>query len=149
MKVILLQDVPGVGKKWDIKDVKGGYGRNFLLARKLAVLATSSAIKNIELKKTQESQKKTIQEDLLDKSFDSLKDFSFLIERKANEKGHLFDGVDVKEIAGLLEEKLKGKIPVEYIKLEKPLKEVGKHEITVAKGDRQESFTVEIKPKED
>ncbi len=148
MRIILLQDVPGIGKKWETKEAKGGYARNFLLARKLAVLATPASLKDAELKKAQEFKKRLVQEDLFEKLLESLKDAVFVVERKVNEKGHLFDGFDVKEIAGLLEEKLKGKIPLEYIKLEKPIKEIGKHEITVQKGDRKATFQLEVKPEE-
>lgn len=146
MKVILTQDIPGVGKKWDVKEIKGGYARNYLLPANLAVLATPKAIKDAELKKAQEVQKKAIQENLLEKSLDSLKDFILVIERKTNEKGHLYDAVDVKEIAGLLTEKLKSEISPEHIKIEKPIKEIGKYEIAVQKGDRQVPFQIEIKP---
>ncbi len=149
MKVIITQDVPGVGKKWDVKEIKGGYARNYLLPANLAVLATPQSIKDAEIKKKNELQKKKIQENLLEKSLDSLKDFTFVVERKVNEKGHLYDAVDVKEIAGLLEEKLKGKIPPECIILEKPLKETGKHKITLRKGEREAVFEIEIKAKED
>ena len=110
------------------------------MLRNLAVLATPASMKDAELRRAQEEKKKLIQEDLFEKSLESLQDVVFVVERKANEKGHLFDGVDVKEIAGLLEEKLKGKIPLEYIKLEKPIKEIGKHEITVQKGEPQSVF---------
>ncbi len=149
MKIILLQDVPGVGKKWEVKEEKGGYARNFLLARNLAVIATPKALKDAKIKQEQGAQKKALHEDLLGKSLESLKDTIIIIERKANEKGHLFDGVDAKEIAGLLGEKLKGEISPEYIQLEKPIKEIGQHEITVQKGDHKTSFKIEIKVKED
>lgn len=148
MKIILLQDVAGIGKKWEIKEVKGGYARNYLFAQNLALLATPKAIKDAELKQKQDTQKKIIQKDLLEKSFEALRDFTFVVERKANEKGHLYDAVDIKEIAELLKEKLKGEIPSEYIKLEKPLKEIGKHEIVLQKGDWQVPFQIEIKAKE-
>lgn len=166
--MILLQDVPGVGKKWEAKEVKGGYARNYLLVRNLAAIATQSALKDVKLKQEQEAQKSAIQKDLLEKTIDSLQDKVFIIERKANEKGHLFDGVDAREIAEILKEKFPPKarfagaiarradqplaekieIPFEYIKLEKPIKEIGKHEIMVQKGDRQVSFQIEIKPEE-
>ncbi len=149
MKIILSQDVPGVGKKWEVKEEKGGYARNYLLARNLAILATPKALKDAKLKQGQEAQKKALHEDLFGKSLESLKDSVIVIERRANEKGHLFDGVDAKEIAGLLEEKLKGEISPDYIQLEKPIKEIGQHEITVQKRDLKVSFQIEIKTKED
>ncbi len=146
MKIILLQDVAGVGKKWEIKEVKGGYGRNYLLAHNLAILATAKTLKDAKLKKEQGTQKQAVQKNLLEKSLKSLQNFTFTIEKKANEKGHLYDALDIKEIAELLTEKLKSEILPENIKIEKPIKETGKHEIAVAKGDRQVSFEIEIVP---
>jgi len=149
MKVILTQDIPGVGKKWEIKDVKPGYGRNYLLSRDLAIPLTPGNLKDVQLRQKQEAQKKAIQKDLLKKSFESLKDFNFIIERKANEKGHLYDAVDIKEIAEFLKKKIKAEIPLDYIKLDKPIKEIGKYKIPLQKEDLEISFEIEIKPKED
>ncbi len=148
MKVILLRDVPDVGRKWDIKEVKAGYGRNYLLAQNLAVLATPKSLKTVKARQEQDTQNKALEDNLLEKTLDSLKKSVFVIEKKANEKGHLFDGVDMKEISALLGKKLKIVIPVEYIKLEKPIKEIGKHKITVAKGDHEAVFEIEIKATE-
>lgn len=145
MKVILLQDVPGVGKKWEVKEVKNGYAGNYLLPRNLAVMATKGALKDIKLRQAQEAQKRAVQEDLLGKSFESIRDTVLIIERKANEKGHLFDGVDVKEIAELLGEKIKADVPAESINLEKTIKEIGKHKISIQKGDLEVPFEIEIK----
>ncbi len=145
MEVILLQDVPGVGKKWEIKEVKNGYAGNYLLPRNLAVMATKGALKDIKLRQTQEVQKRAVQEDLLGKSFESIRDTVFIIERKTNEKGHLFDGVDAREIAELLGEKIKADVPVESVNLEKTIKEVGKHKISIQKGDQEVPFEIEIK----
>ncbi len=145
MKIILLKNVPGVGEKWDVKEVKGGYGRNYLIANGLAVMAAKKALKEAQIKKEREKQKKAVQEDLFEKSLDSLKESNLVAEKKANEKGHLFDGVDAKEIAEIIKENLKIEIPLEYIKLEKPIKEIGKHEIAVQKGKRKINFPLEIK----
>lgn len=152
MKIILLQDVAGTGRKWEAKDVKGGYARNYLLPAKLAVLATPKTVKGAELKRKQEAQKRTIQEELFEKSLESLRNFTFIVEKKVNEKGHLYDALDVKEIVELLKEKLGGEIPLKYIRIEKPIKEIGRHKITVPKRGpegQEVSFEIEIKPKED
>ncbi len=86
-----------------------------------------------------------MQEDLLGKSLESIRDTVLVIERKTNEKGHLFDGVDAKEIAELVEEKTKIKIPAEYINLEKAIKEVGKYKISIRRGEQEVPFEIEIK----
>lgn len=152
MKIILLKDVPGVGQKWDVKEVKAGYGRNYLIARGLAVLAAPKALKEAQLKKEREKQNKAVQENLLEKSLERLGGANIVIEKKANEKGHLFDGVGAEEIAEIIKENLKIEIPAEYIRLEKPIKEIGRHEIAVQKGlpagkagEREIKFQLEIK----
>lgn len=148
MKVILSQDIAGLGKKWDVKEVKRGYGRNFLLLRNLAVLATKKSIDNAKIRQEQELQEKSLKEDLLKKTLDSFKNSIILLERKANEKGHLFDGVDTRELAEIINEKFKIKIPVDYIKLEKPLKETGVHQVIIKSGGYEALLQVEIKAKE-
>ncbi len=148
MKVILSQDIAGLGKKWDVKEVKRGYGRNFLLLRNLAVLATKKSIDNAKIRQEQELQEKSLKEDLLKKTLDRFKNSIILLERKANEKGHLFDGVDTRELAEIINEKFKIKIPVDYIKLEKPLKETGVHQVIIKSGGYEASLQVEIKAKE-
>lgn len=145
MKIILLKDVPGVGEKWDVKKVKGGYARNYLIINGLAIMATKKALKEAQIKKEREKQNKAVRENLFEKSLDSLKESNLIAEKKANEKGHLFDGVDAREIAEIIKEDLKIEIPPEYIKLEKPIKEIGKHEIVVQKGEREINFQLEIK----
>ena len=144
MNVILSQDVPGVGKKWDTKEVKGGYGRNYLLPANLAVLATKGALENIKLKQKQEEQKRAVYDELLHKSLEDLKGSALVIRRKTNKKGHLFDGVDVKEISAILREKTRMEIPSEWIRLEKPIKESGKHKITLRRSGLESSFEIEI-----
>lgn len=144
MKVVLSQDVPNVGKKWDVKEVKNGYGRNYLLARNLAKLATGKTLKEAEQKNKQDFQEKALQENLLRKSLESLKDSIITVEKKVNEKGHLFDGLDAREIAGILKEKINIKISPEHIELGEAIKEMGKHKITFRKGDWETSFEIEI-----
>jgi len=145
MKIILLKDVPGAGEKWDVKEVKGGYARNHLIANGLAVMATAKALKEAQIKKEREKQSKAVQENLLEKSLDSLEETNLVAEKKANEKGHLFDGVDAREVAEIIKENLKIEILPEYIKLEKPIKEIGRHEIAVQKSGREINFQLEIK----
>ncbi len=146
MKIILLQDIAGIGKKWEVKEIKGGFARNYLLARNLAVLATPKAQKDAELKRKQKAQGKAVQEDLLLKSLASLHGAVLEIERKANEKGHLFDGLDVKEIGEIIKEKLNVEIPLDLVRLEKSIKETGRHKITVVHKDKETFFEIEIKP---
>lgn len=131
MKVILLQDVPSVGKKYEIKNVSDGYARNFLIPRKLAQIATTQAIQLVETKRKQLGQEKEIQKDILEKNIESLGGVRLEITEKANEKGHLFAGVNKEEIAKILKEQKHIDIPAEIIELEQPIKEIGEYKIKV------------------
>ena len=131
MKVILLQDVPNLGKKYEVKNVSDGYGRNFLLAKSLAKLATTQTIQSIEKEKKRSEQKKQIQQDILEKNFADLKDLKITIKKKANEKGHLFATIHPEEISKILKEQERLEIPAEMIELEKPIKEIGEYKIKV------------------
>jgi large subunit ribosomal protein L9 len=131
MKVILLQDVPNVGKKYEVKNVSDGYGRNFLLPRNLAKIATTQAMQEIEKLKKQSEQEKQIQQDILEKNIKALDGLKITIKEKANEKGHLFAAIHQKEISKILKAQEHLDIPAEMIEWEKPIKEIGEYKINV------------------
>ena len=101
MKVILLQDVRGLGRKGEIKEAAEGYARNFLLARKLAEIATESSIKRVEsIKKTQVEKNKAEMEKNRELA-SQLKDKTFTISVKTkNDK--LFGSIHAKDVADVL-----------------------------------------------
>ncbi len=140
MKIILLQDVPGTGKKYDVKNVKDGYARNFLIQQKLAETATLQKIKTIEKNKKQNEQQKEIYKDILKKNIEALKELKITIKEKANEKGHLFAMIHQEEISKILKEQNRIEIPPEFIEIEKPIKEIGKHKIKV----KDQEFILEV-----
>ncbi|MEK7576038.1 MAG: 50S ribosomal protein L9 [Patescibacteria group bacterium] len=131
MRIILLQDVPKIGRKYDIKDVSSGYARNFLFPRGLAELATSDKIKLSETKRKQTEQEMAIQDNILGKNINILEGLTIEVKEKSNEKGHLFAGIHKKEISKILREKNHIDIPAELIEIGKPIKEIGKHKIKV------------------
>ena len=131
MKVILLQDVPNVGRKYEVKNVSDGYARNFLFLHQLAKLATPAAIKAVETEKKRLGQEKEVQKDLLKMNLDELKDLKIEIKEKVNEKGHLFAAIHAEEISKILKEQYHLEIPVEMIGLEKPIKEIGEYKVKI------------------
>lgn len=131
MKVIFLQDVPKVGKRYDVKDVNDGYAMNFLVPRKLAELATPKAIELLEKRKKEIIVERQIQEDLLIKNLEEIKEKVLNITAKADEKGHLFSGIHSKELVEEMKRQHHADISVEFIILEKPIKEIGEYEIPI------------------
>lgn len=145
MKVILLKDVPKIGRKYDVKNVADGYAVNMLLPRGLAKVATTEAVRQIELLKAQDLTEKKIQEELLLKSLALVKDIRVVITEKANEKGHLFAGVTKERLATEVEKVSRIKLDPETIKIGKPIKEVGEHKVPIEIQGKKSEFILEIK----
>jgi len=142
MKVILLKDVPKLGKKFEVKDVSDGYGRNFLIKNKLAEMATKDSIKKAEENKNRLEEFKKAEEASTIKKLESLGDVE--IESKANEEGQLFAGIKKAEILEELE-KRDIKIEEDDLVLEKPIKSIGEHDIDILLGGKKHKVKIKIK----
>jgi large subunit ribosomal protein L9 len=130
MKVILLKDVEKLGRKGEVKKVADGYGRNYLIPNKLAVLATKSELVKLEEEKKVETEKaeeelKTYQE--IASQIDGLE---LEITAKVAEEGKLFGAVTTSQIAEKIKEQ-GFEIKKEQIKLDEPIKEIGEYEATI------------------
>jgi large subunit ribosomal protein L9 len=144
MKVILLKDVPKVGRKFEVKDVSDGYGINFLIPRGLAEKATPQALVALKQQIDSATSAEKIQQELLHKNFDSLKQSEIKIKRPANEEGHLFAGVKAEDIKTAVETQLGVVLPKDFIELEHPLKTTGEHSIKVKSGEHKANIKIII-----
>ena len=144
MKVIFLHDVPRVGKKYEVKDVPGGYAMNFLFPRKLAEPATPKALAMLEIRKNEILVVKEVQNELMMKNLEEIKGKVVHITAKADDKGHLFSGIHTKEIVTAMKKEHRADITSEFIVLEKPIKEVGEFEIQIAISGKKSSFKLMI-----
>ena len=130
MRVVLLQDIPKVGRASEVKNVADGYGRNFLIARGLAKEATLDTLKQIERDKsknakTRETEAKHFRE-LAEKLSKAVLDFTL----KLGEKGEAFGSIGASKII----EALEGngiQLEKDWLILEHPLKTLGTHEVKV------------------
>ena len=147
MKIALLKDVSGLGKKNDVKDVSDGHALNLLIPQKLAEVATPAVLKRIELIKRQVEQEKKVMEDLLSKNLHTIHDKEVTIEREANEKGSLFAGIHKDEIVKAVKEEIDVDLLPEFIVLDKPIKEIGSHKIDLKVHGKSATFTLNIKAK--
>jgi len=130
MKVILVKDVENLGKKYDVKEVKNGYARNFLLPQKLAKAATKKALKWLEdqkeiINKEAEEELKMAQE--LASNLDGVE---VAINVKIGEEGQLFESINNQKIAEKLKE-MGFEVKKSQIKLAEPIKELGEFPIKV------------------
>ena len=134
MKVILQQDVKGQGKKGQLVDVSDGYARNFLLPKKLAVIATAE---NLNTMKQQEKARKAQQAaekaeaEALSKKLESL---TVKVAAKAGEGGRLFGAVTAKEISECLAQQHGLNIAKTKLVLDEPIKACGGYQIKAKLG---------------
>ena len=127
MKVILQQDVRGQGKKGEMIEVSEGYGRNFLLPRKLAVPATADALNTMNLK---EKARKAEAEEIAGK----LENCPVKISAKAGNGGKLFGAVTSKEISEGLKAQHGVDIPKQKLVLDEPIKAYGSYQVKAKLG---------------
>lgn len=138
MKVVLLKDVRDIGRAHSTVEVSDGHALNFLIPRKLAVPATSSALKQAQVRVKAVADRKELDVKLVEERLQALAEGAVTIHKKANEQGHLYDGVDAKEIAEA------AKLPEEVIKIEKAFKELGTFEVPVSYGETFGKFTIKV-----
>lgn len=134
MKVILQQDVRGQGKKGQLVDVSDGYARNFLLPKKLAVVATPDNLNTMKqqekARKAQQAAEKAEAEALAKK----LEGLTVKVPAKAGEGGRLFGAVTAKEISECLAEQHGLNIAKTKLVLDEPIKACGGYQIKAKLG---------------
>jgi large subunit ribosomal protein L9 len=130
MKVILKQDVENVGRKGDLVNVAPGFGRNFLLPRKLALVVTASNMKMVEIERTSLKKKVEVERQSYKDLIQRLNQVTLSFARKAGEKDHIFGSVSSADIKDGLD-KLGFEIDKKKIVLDEPLKRLGSYNIPV------------------
>lgn len=146
MKVILLKDVPKIGRRYEIKEVSDGYARNFLIKNKLGEIATDAIIKKMDEEKKKMEADKRNREAKVNEKIAAISEEPIVIESKANEDGHLFAGIKKEEILKLIINK-GAEIRPEELEMEKPIKETGPHEISVKISGKSAKIKIEVKAK--
>lgn len=131
MKIILLQNVPKIGHKGDIKDLPDGYVRNFLLPNKLAEVATTGAMKKVEERKAVTEKEDAAVQKHLQLLASKLKETGIEFELSVGKDGSVFGSVNKDAVLKALREH--GLLATERVEvhLEHPLKELGEHVVEV------------------
>ncbi len=131
MKVILLENIKGVGKKDDILQASDGYARNYLLPKKLAVEANAENISKLNNKKDANAYKKDVEKQEAMDTAQRLKGILLKIKVKAGENGKIFGGVTSKEIAENLKEQYKIEIDKKKIEVKDQIKTLGSFNVNI------------------
>ena len=127
MKIILLQNIKGFGQIGDVKNGSDGYGRNFLLPRKMAKAATGGSMKEVEALKAKriimvENEKKNALE-----AVEKLKDIVIKFTRKATKTGKLFAGIGKDALVKEIKKASGVQLQEEMIGHDEPIKHIGEH----------------------
>lgn len=132
MKVILLQDVRGIGRKFEVRNVSDGYARNMLIPQKLAMPATKDALAKLEAQKKKLAAEHEMLVAMLKMEAKQIQEKTFYFTVKTGEHDSVFGSVSKKDI----EEKLKEeKIVHAKPELEKSIKTLGTHPVTIDFGE--------------
>jgi len=151
MKVILLQDVEDLGKKYEVKEVKNGYARNFLLPKDLVKPATKQALKWLESQK--EVIEKEAEEDLkkAQEIASKLDGAEVNIVVKTGDEGQMFEAINSQKIVEKIKE-MGFDVKKSQVKLEHPIKDIGEYAVNISLAHNLEAeikLTVTEEPKEE
>lgn len=130
MKVLLIKDVYKLGRAGDVKKVADGYGRNFLLPQKLAVLATPGAMKTAEKIRSQaEIQRAALNTELKDLA-DHINGVTLSFAVKAGETGKLYGSITTQDVATGIQEQTRYEVKRQQIDMQ-PIRELGEYKAHV------------------
>lgn len=131
MKVILLDNIKGVGKKDEVINASDGYARNFLFPRKLAVEANAENMSKLNNKKEANNYRKDLEKQEAQEIAKKLKGILLKMKVKAGENGKIFGGVTAKEISENLKTQYNMEIDKKKVDLKEPIKTLGSFQVNI------------------
>ena len=145
MKVILLQDVDGLGKAGDLKEVANGYARNYLLPRQLAAGATPALVANRKQRIASEQRKVEKQTETNRQQAERLGQISLTFKARVGRQGRLYGSITSQDIAAGLRETEGITIDRRTIDLPEPIRAVGTFQVPIKIGQKLEpKITVHV-----
>lgn len=134
MRVILLEDIKGQGKKGDVVTVSDGYARNFLLKQAKAQPATGNAVSALQAQQKRKQKRQERARTLAGQAAQVIDGQSVTISKKANAQGKLFAAVSEQEIISALKEQVGNDIVVSGVHIQKTIKTTGSFTVKIDTG---------------
>ena len=131
MKVILLDNIKGVGKKDEVINASDGYARDFLFPKKLAVEANAENMSKLNNKKEANNYRKDLEKQEAQEIAKKLKGILLKMKVKAGENGKIFGGVTAKEISENLKTQYNMEIDKKKVDLKEPIKTLGSFQVNI------------------
>jgi large subunit ribosomal protein L9 len=139
MKIILLQDIEGLGKAGDLKEVANGYARNYLLPRRMAAGATPSLVANRSQRIAAEQRKLEKQTELNRQLAERLTQITLTFKAKVGRQGRLYGSITSQDVASALRDAEGITIDRRVIDLSEPIRSLGTFSVPVKVATNQES----------
>jgi large subunit ribosomal protein L9 len=147
VKVILVQDVKGTGKAGEVKEVADGFARNYLIPRKLAVPATSGALKGVEQRAVAQSRRAASEESIARDLAGRLAAEPVVLTARVGDQGRLYGSVTSGDIADHLSGRVGQSIDKRRIELAEPIRQLGTFQVPVRlHRNVTATLTVEVRP---
>lgn len=131
MKVILLQDIKGTGKKDQIIEISDGYARNFLLPRKLAKEATAEVLNSRQIAQSADKHREAVKRAEAEKLARELKGKVIQLNVRGGDNGKIYGSVTNDQIATALKEQMQVEIDKRKVEIEEPIKNAGQAFVTL------------------
>ena len=131
MKVIFIQDVANVAKAGQLKDVANGYARNYLIPRKMAVVATPAEMKKLETYKQAESQRQERTDSEFQELADQIEKLTLNMALKVGVNNRVYGSITTSHIADELGKVTGHEIDKKKVELEEPIKKLGDYEVAI------------------
>ena len=147
MKVILLRDVAKIGRRYEIVEVPDGLALNKLIPKKDAEAATPANVKRIQQNKDRTNASKAETAAEIKATVDNLNQEKLNISMEANDLGHLFQAVNVRDVAKSAKDR-GFNLPDDTIVITEPIKSIGEHQIYIKNQDEKLPLTIIITSKQ-
>ena len=131
MKVVFIQDVPNVAKAGDVKVVADGYSRNYLFPKGLAVAATPTELKKLEVQKQAEARRGVRTEQEAEALAKILQDTTVVLKMRVGSKEKLYGSVTTADIAREIKKLTKHEVDKHKIEFAEPIRELGRHQVSI------------------
>lgn len=131
MKIILTQDVAGVGSTGDVAEVKDGYARNYLIPRGYAMRWTRGAERQVDAMRASKQERVIADRDSASTVAEQLADTPIVITARAGEGGRLFGAITPADVAGAIKDAVGVTVDRRRVEVAAPIKTVGKHDVRV------------------
>tara|TARA_B100001057_G_scaffold1094_1_gene1066 strand:- start:539 stop:991 length:453 start_codon:yes stop_codon:yes gene_type:complete len=147
MKLILNSDIKSLGRKGDVVEVAKGYARNYLLPKKLAIVATANNLEFAQKLQDKRQQQAQLNNELAESIMTALADAHIVISQTTTDEGTLYAAISNLQIVEAVETFSGFKLEEEQISLESQVKEIGLHTVKVVLGpDTNFDITLEVVP---